>query len=162
MIRARRQGGSFILFSFALSLLLSVIALPEGFSQYRPDMTGLVLIYWCLFIPERISVGTGWLVGLCLDILKNTLLGQHALGLAIMAFFANTLHRQIRVYPFWQQAGSVLIFLLVHQLISLWVNSLTGQHIAGWPYWIPSLAGIALWPFLYAILHTMQRFFSIK
>ncbi|MEE9492572.1 MAG: rod shape-determining protein MreD [Gammaproteobacteria bacterium] len=158
----RRHGGFIIFLSFVLALILSVNNLTDGLRPWRPDWVALVLIYWCLYVPERISVASGWFAGLCLDVLTNSLLGQHALGLAIIAFFANALHRQIRIYPFWQQTGSVLVFLLMHQLTTLWINSLSGHPSVGWEYWLPSFTGMLLWPLVYLFFQILQRYFSIK
>jgi rod shape-determining protein MreD len=64
VILARHHGGSVIALTFLLALLLTIIPLPEWLRYLRPDWVGLVLIYWCLALPERVGVSTGWLMGL--------------------------------------------------------------------------------------------------
>ena len=59
----------------------------------------LVLVYWCLALPERVGVLAGWSIGLVLDVLNGSILGQHAFGLAFVAYVALQYHRRVRVYP---------------------------------------------------------------
>ena len=78
MIGSRQHGGGVIAFTFIIALLLTVIPLPEGLRFLRPDWVGLVLIYWCMALPHRVGVASGWFMGLMVDLLTGTLLGQHA------------------------------------------------------------------------------------
>ena len=48
--------------TFAAAVILAIMPFPNWAEPFRPDWVGLVLIYWCLAIPDRVSVGTGWLV----------------------------------------------------------------------------------------------------
>ncbi len=58
-----------ILASFVLAMMLAIIPLPDSVRLLRPDWVSLVLVYWCMAVPERIGVGSGWIVGLFLDAL---------------------------------------------------------------------------------------------
>jgi rod shape-determining protein MreD len=143
--------------SFGVALVLAVMPGPIWAEQFRPDWTALVLIYWCIAVPQRVSVGTGWTVGLALDVLNGSLLGQHALALGTIAYLAGRLHTQLRVFPRWQQAASVLLLLLVNYLAVLWVRALIDQAPASWSYWTPSIVGALVWPWLFVILRDVRR-----
>ena len=71
MTLVRHHGGGVILFTFIVALILTVIPLPEAGRYLRPDWAGLVLIYWCLALPDRVGVISGWLLGLAVDLLTN-------------------------------------------------------------------------------------------
>ena len=86
MTLARHHGGGAIVFTFIIALLLTIMPLPEWARYLRPDWVGLVLIYWCLAVPERVGVITGWLMGLLVDLLTGAILGQHALALTVVAW----------------------------------------------------------------------------
>ena len=159
---SRRHGGLIILLSFVAAMLLTIIPLPDSLRAYRPDWTGLVLIYWCLALPDRVGLFYGWLAGLFLDVLTASLLGMHALALCLVAFFCLRIHRQIRVYPLWQQALVVLVLLAAHQLILLWINSIIGRPGPGIGYWIPPFIGAALWPLVFSILRALRRGYSVR
>lgn len=158
----RHQGGGVILSSFIVALLLTMVPLPEWARYLRPDWVGLVLVYWCLALPERIGVGTGWTVGLLVDLLTGTLLGQHAMSLAIIAWLVQKLHRRIRLFPVWQQALTVLVLLILHQLLSLWISQMIGRPGVPWYYWAPSITGMLFWPLVFSILRNMRRSFGVR
>ena len=69
-----------ILVSFLVAMMLTSLPLPETAIIYRPDWLILVLIYWCMAIPERIGIFTGWMLGLLLDVMYGSLLGQNAMA----------------------------------------------------------------------------------
>ncbi len=162
MITRRRHGGLAIVLSFAAALLLTIVPLSDGLRPLRPDWVGLTLIYWSLALPERVSVGSGWLAGLFLDVLTGSLLGQHAFGLSVVAYLCVRLHQRIRLYPLWQQSLTVLMLLALHQLLSLWIERTIGRPSPGWIYWMPSVVGALLWPFVYQFLRGVRRQFSVS
>ncbi|MEN8107800.1 MAG: rod shape-determining protein MreD [Pseudomonadota bacterium] len=162
MITGRRHGSGIIIFTFLAALTLTVVPLPEWGRIVRPDWVGLVLIYWCLALPDRVGVTTGWFTGLLVDLLTGTLLGQHAMALAVVAWVTLKFHQRIRLFPVWQQALIILVLLVLHQLLSLWVTRFIGRPGPAWYYWTPSLFGALLWPPIYMILRSMRRGFSVN
>ncbi|GMQ89743.1 MAG: rod shape-determining protein MreD [Gammaproteobacteria bacterium] len=151
------RGGLIIALTFVVGFLLSMLPGPEWAERFRPDWVGLVLIYWCIAAPNRVGVVVGWLVGLVLDILYGSLLGQHALAMAIIAFIVHRLHLQIRMFPPWQQAATVLMLLVLNQLLVLWVKGLIGQASTLWPNWTASVVGTVVWPLVFVILRDVRR-----
>lgn len=158
----RHQGGIFIVFSFAAAMLLTIVPLPEGLRALRPDWVTLTLIFWCLMLPYRVSVGSGFVAGLLLDTLSGTLLGEHALSLSLIAYLSVRLHQRIRIYPMWQQALTVMLFLILHQLLTLWIDSVIGRPMPEPGYWLPSLIGALLWPVIYHLLTSLRINFSVQ
>jgi rod shape-determining protein MreD len=161
MILARHHGGGAIIFTFIVALLLTIMPLPEWARYLRPDWVGLVLIYWCLAVPERVGVITGWLMGLLLDLLTGALLGQHALALAVVAWVTLNFHQRIRLFPIWQQALTVLVLLILHQLLAIWVSRIIGRPGVPWFFWAPSLVGMLIWPLIYGFLRELRRTFRV-
>ena len=143
--------------TFSVALILTIMPFPVWAEPFRPDWVGLVLIYWCLAIPERISVGTGWLLGFLQDVLYGSLLGSNAIGKTLVAFLAVRLHLQLRMFPRWQQAVSVFGLLITNQLLVLWIRGAIGQAPETISYWTPSIVGALLWPWLFIILRDMRR-----
>lgn len=161
MILARHHGGWVIVLSFVAAMALTILPLPDWALLFRPEWTALVLIYWCLALPERVGVGIAWLAGLLMDVLKGGLMGEHALGLTVVAFLTLKLHQRIRVYPMWQQALSVLVLLALYQLVLLWINGIIGRPARTWLYWAPSITGTLLWPAVFLILRGLRRRFRV-
>ena len=72
------------------------------------------------------------------------------------------LHQRIRIYPMWQQALTVLVLLILHQLLTLWVDSTIGRPSRPLSYWLPSLVGMLLWPFIYRFLTALRINFQVQ
>lgn len=151
------QGMLIIAATFVVALLLSMLPGPEWAERFRPNWVALVLIYWCVATPALVGVGVGWVVGLVLDLLFGSMLGQHALALAIIAYIAHRLHLQIRMFPRWQQAATVLILLTINQILVLWIKGVLGQAPTLWPNATSSIVGMVIWPLIFIILRDVRR-----
>ena len=161
MTKHPRPGNAVIVGTFIVALILTIVPLPEAARPLRPEWVALVLIYWCLATPERVGVGVAWVVGLLVDTLTGTLLGQHALAFCIVAFLTLNLYRRIRLFPLWQQSVTVLILLAIYQALNLWVSGIVGRPVHTWKYWMPSIAGMLLWPLVFKLLRRIRRHFQV-
>lgn len=132
-----------------LSLIMAYMAylLPwAGFGlMLRPDFVLLVLLYWLLRAPHLCNVGSAWVLGLLIDVASGGLFGQNALAYAVTAFVAVTYQRRLVLFNEWQQAGYVLLLLLLTQLTLLILKLFAGSPLPGWSYFLPSLSGVLLW-----------------
>ena len=161
MTRAKEQGGKIVALTFVVAMFLTIMPLPEGLRPFRPEWVSLVLVYWCIALPTKVNIGIAWLAGLSIDVLTGTLLGEHALALGVIAFVAVKLHKQIRVYPLWQQALSVFTLIALGQLLVVWVKGVTGESPQTWLYWAPSVTSALMWPLIFMILRGLRRSFRI-
>lgn len=162
MPQAHSQGRGVIIMSFVVAMILTIIPLPDWIALIRPEWVALVLIYWCMALPNRIGVLSGWGLGLLLDALKGAIIGQHALALAIIAFLTIKVHQQIRVFPMWQQALSIMGLLVLYQMLVMWISGIVGDRGHTWQYWLPALSSTILWPWIYLVLRDTRRHFGVK
>jgi len=158
---APHHSGWVIVMSFIAALMLTIVPMPGWTVTLRPEWVVLVLIYWCMALPQRVGVGTAWFIGLILDVLQGALLGQHALSLSIVAFVTLKLHQRVRIFPLWQQALLILLLTALHQLLMLWVKGISGQASQAWDYWLPSISSMLLWPALFILLRRVRRHFHV-
>lgn len=156
------HGRSVIFFTLLVSLVLSILPMPEGLQLYRIQWTALVLIYWSMAVPERVGVGISFVAGLLLDILTGTLLGQHALGLSVIGFVTIKTHKRVRVFPLWQQSLFVVALLLVERLLFFWVDGTIGRPAQTAESWIAPLLGGLIWPWMFIILRDLRRRFHVR
>jgi rod shape-determining protein MreD len=141
------------------ALTLMVLPMPAWAEDYRPQWVTLILIYWCLVLPTRVGVFSGFALGIAHDVVSGGLLGAHALSLSVVAYLTEELHRRIRAFPLWQQAVAVWLLLLVERLLSLWVLGAIGQPTPTLAYWLPTLVGLLLWPWLSLALDRLRAAF---
>ncbi len=157
-----RRGTWVIVLTFVVALVAEVLPLPEWAQAFRPQWYTLALIYWCVALPQRVGVGTGWALGLVVDALTGTVLGQHALSLSLIAFLSVKLHLRIRVFPLWQQSLTVLTLLALERLLSLWIIGITGFPTPPLRYWTPALVSTLLWPWVFIVLRDVRRRFGVS
>jgi rod shape-determining protein MreD len=158
----RTQGGWLIALSVLLALVLTLVPLPSSLEHLRPNWVALVLIYWSLALPSRVGVGIAWLVGILQDALQGTLLGAHALVLALSVFLIIELHQRIRNFPIWQQALTVLFVLSIGRAALLWIRGLGGNADLDWRFWMPALTSAVIWPLIFGLLRTLRRYYRVS
>ena len=141
-----------IIMSFIISLSLAVMPLPPELRWCRPNWLLLVVIYWVMIMPQRISLGIAWLLGLLLDSLQGTLLGEHGLGLVVVAYVVVMVHQRLLMFPPWQQALFVGIATLCTQLLQLWVQGMIGQMHYSHIYWLSPVTTAIVWPIVFSLL----------
>ncbi len=156
------EGRLVIIATLCVAMLLTMLPMPDWAQPFRPQWVTLVLLYWVIALPHRVGVGSGFVVGIVLDVLTGTLLGQNALGLSVVTFIAIQLHRRIRVFPFWQQSLGILMLLVIEHLLALWVTGATRGVAPGLNYWAVPLIGALLWPWIFVTLRKVRRQFRIS
>jgi rod shape-determining protein MreD len=156
------QNGWAIVATFVLSFMLAIIPLPSWAIPWRPEWATLVLIYWCMALPQRVGVVSGWGVGLIQDVLTGTLLGQQALSLAITAYFISQIHRRLRIYPIYQQMAIIFFVILISELPTLWVRGLQGHPPQDFEFMYSSFTSLLLWPWVFTGLRMWRRNLQIS
>jgi rod shape-determining protein MreD len=141
-----------VMVSFLLALMLMILPLPGWANWLRPEWVPMVLICWTLIIPSRISIGWAFIIGLLLDALTGTILGEHALALVIIAYFITKFQLRISLFGLLQQFITVFITVIIYQLCLLCVQGLTGSGFMAWQYWLSSLTSALLWPWMFILL----------
>lgn len=159
---AARSGTWVVAVSLLVAVTLTAVPLPEWAVIWRPAWVALVLCYWCLALPSRIGVGTGFCCGIVLDVLSGTLLGQHALGLSVVAFVAHQSHLRLRVLSPWHQALSVFPIVGVYHFLVLWTSGVRGLPVDGWAYLTAPVTSMLLWPWVFIVLRDARRKFSVS
>ena len=137
-----------IIATIVVALMLAIAPLPGWAEPYRPDFVALTLIYWSMTLPQNYSVGSAWIVGVVLDVAQGTLLGQHALALALVVYITVKFHLQLRQFPMLQLSVTVFALLALHQFILFWINGVVGVNAPAETYWGPVISGTLVWPIL--------------
>src|SRR5512137_3046323 len=121
-------------FFIALTLLASVLLqmLPVGRHPSSPDLLALVLVFWNVHQPRRVSVGLAFAFGLVMDVHQGAVLGQHALAYTLLSYFAITIHRRVLWFGLAGQALHVLPLFFAAHAVSMLARLVAGGMFPGW------------------------------
>ncbi|AIN46942.1 rod shape-determining protein MreD [Candidatus Palibaumannia cicadellinicola] len=157
MNRYHRYGGWIIWFSFIITIILQIMPCPPPINIFCPSWLSLLLIYWVMVLPHRVNVGTGFLLGLIMDLMIGSTLGVHALALSIIAYLAVLKFRLFRNITLCQQAIIVTILSLLTKFI-VYITSLCFMNILFKPeiFWSSLVDGI-MWPWLFLLMRKIRR-----
>ncbi len=147
-------------FYFMATILVAMVLRVSWFfpmlAEFNPDWIVLVLIYWCIALPERFGVFTAFTVGLFTDVLTGHLLGQYALIYALISHFSIMEYRRFRQFPLLQQSLFVMFCLLCGQSILFGMESMLAVNRMPLSFWYPVLTGALVWPLVFLLLRAIR------
>lgn len=128
-----------------------------GRAAWVPDVLAVVLVFWTVHQPLRVSIGASFVFGLFMDVHQGGLLGQHALAYTVLSFFAITIHRRLLWFTVPSQAAQVLPLFVAAHAVEVVVRMAGGGAFPGlWLLLAPFLEA-ALWPVASVLLLAPQR-----
>lgn len=124
---------------------------------WRPPMALLVILYWILCEPFKAGVGLSWCVGLGLDLMFGTVLGQQALAMGICAYILKVLGRRLHHFSLAHQTVLIVLLVVLYQTIVATVAALLGRGEPGWALFYPALSSAVVWPLLIVTMQALRR-----
>lgn len=152
-----RLGKHVIALSVLLALLLQIMPMPMQVSYFRPDWVLLVLAYWAMALPARVSVGIAMLNGILLDILLGTALGVHSFALSAAIYVIAANYQRLRNYSVWQQAIMIGLLAALYRITIFWLQYLMTDIYFLFVYLLPVVSAVFIWPWLFALLRKLRR-----
>ena len=143
--------------ALSLALAFGFNLLPVGRHPAAPDLLAVVLVFWNVHQPRRVSVGLSFLFGLLMDVHEAALLGQHALAYTLLSYAAITVHRRLAWFGLAEQTLQVLPLFVMATLVSLGVRMAVGGMFPGWTLIFSPLLDALLWPLATWCLLAPQR-----
>ena len=141
----------FVWFSLVLALCLNFV--PVGRFYAVPDFVALVVAFWCVREPHRVSLGTGFLLGAIVDVAHGAVMGQHALAYVLLAHVSNAYSRRLLWFSPGEQALHMMPLFLMTQVLMLVVRLVAGGRFPGWDYFFSCFTTALLWiPIHYLLL----------
>lgn len=161
-----RMGGLWVIVvSFLVAMILSIIplwdAIPAELGYLRPEWVVLVLFYWVIALPHRVGIVTAWIVGLIVDVLLGSLLGQHAIAFIFVAYVAMVLYQRLRMFSIWQQSMIVFLVIGLSQLINFSIENIVGFGDWNILYLLAAVVSAMLWPWVFLLLRYLRRQFNV-
>jgi rod shape-determining protein MreD len=139
------------------AIALQLVALPNAIAPARPLWVPMIFAYWTFISPAGPSILLAWLVGLTLDVLFNTPLGEHAVALLLMIWLVHWLRRFMLMVSFWQTTLVLAPAWAVYAGLTFWLDGSRGVRADAWMLWLPIASSVILWPFLFPVLSMLGK-----
>ncbi len=147
--------------SLLMALIGAIFPLPLVLNAFRPDWVLLVLFYWVLAIPHRVSLGHGVVIGLMLDLLLGSILGVHALLFSLLAYVVSLNYQRIRYFTIVQNTLLIGALVLFSKLILYWVASNFHEIVLHKSYFWSVFSSMLIWPWFYLFMRYWRLRFNI-
>ncbi|MGQ3892584.1 rod shape-determining protein MreD [Legionella sp. CNM-4043-24] len=137
-----------LVLAFLLTLALTILPMPEFMSGVRPPWVLLLVLYLQFYLPDYFNVRNLFIIGLILDVLLSTVLGEHAFALIIVTWLASTKARRFYFFSIGQQMALIGLLSFVYQLVMMLVDAFVSFHVSWVSVIGSSLLSILLWPWV--------------
>ncbi len=128
-----------------------------GRAAWTPDLLAVVLVFWTVHQPLRVSIGAAFVFGLLTDVHQGALLGQHAMAYTVLSFFAITIHRRLLWFSVPSQAAQVFPLFAAAHGVELLLRMLGGGSFPGIEMVLAPVIESLLWPVASIVLLAPQR-----
>jgi rod shape-determining protein MreD len=152
--------GRFVFVTVILAYLIYLLPANGVFAYARIELPLIVLLYWCIHQPKHGGFALGFILGLLVDVVDGSVLGQHALAYTLAIFLTLVLRLRILKFKLWQQALHILAILLANQLLVALTHQFLPSTFPGWSFFLASFIGALLWPVIVFGLEFPQTLFN--
>lgn len=146
---------SIIFLSFITASSLSVYPLSPSVAALRPMLMVMVLIFWLIFQSRHVGLKTAFAIGIIIDLLMDSRLGQHAFAAVLVVLAINLMSKYIKSLSIGTAWLMAALGLITYQLC-LWLLQLMIQNSAVSPSALPLLTSIISWPLILLLLRRFR------
>ncbi|QLB12686.1 rod shape-determining protein MreD [Bisgaardia hudsonensis] len=147
---------------FIITLVLEIAPWPISLHNFKPSWLILVLTYWVLAIPNRLSIGTGFILGILWDVTLGSVLGVHALVLSIFTYLIAKNHRILRNMSLWFQSLLMILFVFMLRFSIFMIDLFLNNAFFEWQIiWGAMISGL-LWPWIFLLLRKIRRYLNLR
>lgn len=137
-----------LLIGLVVAMILSILPMPQLIADFRPPWILLFILYIEYFLPMYLNSAILLVVGLLLDVLLATLIGEHSFALLLVTWLATSKSRRFQFFSMMQQLFLIGFFSLVYQIIIVIIAIVLQAH---YNFWMPlesALVSMLVWPWI--------------
>lgn len=147
---------------FVIALVLEIIPWPTPLKGLRPAWLVLVLTYWVLAIPNRVNIGSAFLLGLIWDLVLGSVLGVHALVLSVFTYLIAINHLVLRNLSLWMQSLLMITFIILFRFAIFLIEFSLHSISFNWHEIFGAIISGILWPWIFLFLRKIRRQLSLR
>lgn len=137
-----------LFFLLLLAMILSILPLPHIIAGFKPPWVLLFILYIQFYLPQYFTVSILFFIGLCLDVLLSTTLGEHALALILTTWLASSKVRRFHFFSIQQQMLLIGLFCIFYQGLMFLMDAYMGYRHELFVSMIAASLGLLFWPFM--------------
>ena len=141
-----------LIFALLVAFVLTILPLPVMMMGFRPPWILILVLYVQFFLPNYFNITLLLFLGLCLDVLLSTVIGEHAFALILTTWFASGKARRFNFFSMVQQMMVVALCCLVYQLIIFLIDAFLGYNTGLWMVIGTALLSMFFWPWVEWVL----------
>jgi rod shape-determining protein MreD len=149
-----------IVTSFFIALALTFIDVPTWVDWVYPECLSIILLYWIYTSYTYVNIGSAFLVGVILDIVFDTPIGEHALVLILAAYVIIKFNAKIYALDFEKRLVIIFGVIFWCQFAPLLLQFYLGMTTVFWlsltKIFVKTLSGTLLWLILSVLLNTKR------
>lgn len=146
-----------VISTFIIALVLEISPWATHFQYFKPSWLVLVLLYWVLALPNKVSIGFAFVFGVIWDLVLGSVLGTHALVLSVFAYIIASNHLILRNLSLLQQSLMVIIFVAAIRLGIFLLEFFLHNAIFHGQEFYTALVSTLLWPWVFLLLRKIRR-----
>lgn len=146
-----------ILGFFLIAFVLELAPWPANLHAFKPAWLILVLTYWSLAIPNKISLGWAFLCGLAWDLILGSTLGVHAFVLSGIFYFVAKYYQVLRNLSLWFQSLLIIVFVFLIRFGIFVVEFALHSAVFNWHELLGAMTSGILWPWIFLLMRKFRR-----
>ncbi|MGC7559711.1 rod shape-determining protein MreD [Pasteurella sp. PK-2025] len=147
---------------FIVALVLEIAPWPTDFQHFKPAWLVMILVYWVLSIPERVSIGFAFVLGVLWDLVLGSILGVHALVLSLFTYVIARNHLILRNLSLWMQSILILLLVFCIRLSIFFIELFIHSASFNWEEIYGALISGLLWPWVFLLLRKIRRQLQLR
>ncbi len=148
--------------SLSVALFIALMPIAGWVHDFMPNLVLMAIVYWAIYRPDVMGLGTAWVVGIIHDSLTISMIGQHALIYVTVVFVINSGSVKTKNYAFLEYMTWLTLFIVFDVVMSVFFNRIFQQTEFEWQVLFSILGGIIIWPWLYVLLNYFENIAAEK
>jgi rod shape-determining protein MreD len=134
-----------VLTSLFVALCIMLLPWSDHVRWLLPDLTLMVLLYWCIHAPRLAGLGIACGLGLITDVAHGQLLGLAPLAYCAAAFVVLSVQKRLEGFDPPRQTLQLVPLFMGKEALVLTLGLAFGRSEADWRYLAAGLLAALLW-----------------
>ncbi len=146
-----------LFFIILIAFILTVMSVPWALESLRPCWILLLMVYLQIYFPNIYHVSLMILLGLILDVLSASIIGQHVFALSLAAWCVSGRARRFKFFSMPQQMAWIFLVSTIYTL-TLMVSNLMLGFTVNQSMLLSILVNMLIWPWIRHVLNLTLSF----